>query len=260
MSRRDEAREVLRELLHEALAGGNGNGHTGSSPPAGDGTPPVPAPPVAAVFRPSSWNRPPAPGEIIGDRPAAHAPEDLAGDRPPSSPPPSMPGFAPPAPPLAARGEKRGTPPAGHGERRGTPPAGHGKKRGTPPAGHGARPVPAPAPRGESAADRGVEWVTLDSDADLARFVRSLLARFENPRDRTAIKTGRLRFALRRGSAAPGATAQLRIERGAVTERTIKEAAAAGARVVLAPAAVITPLAKEKARALGVEIEREKPC
>ena len=45
-----------------------------------------------------------------------------------------------------------------------------------------------------------------------------------------------------------------------MTERTIKEAAAAGARVVLAPAAVITPLAKEKARALGVEIEREKPC
>jgi hypothetical protein len=118
-----------------------------------------------------------------------------------------------------------------------------------------------PAPGEAAAADRGVERVTLDSDADLARFVRSLLARFENPRERSAIKAGRLRFALRRGQVADGAPrARLRIERGAVTERTIKEAAAAGARVILAPAAVLTPLARERARALGVEIEREKPC
>ena len=50
----------------------------------------------------------------------------------------------------------------------------------------------------------------------------------------------------------------MRIERGAVTERTVKEAAAAGARLVLAPGAVLTPLAREKARALGIEIERER--
>ena len=50
MSERDDAREILRELLHEALAVPNG----------GTGVPQVPAPPVAAVLRPSSWARPPA--------------------------------------------------------------------------------------------------------------------------------------------------------------------------------------------------------
>jgi hypothetical protein len=265
MSRSDEAREVLRELLHEALGNGRGgNGHRETAPaaggtppapapPAAGGTPQVPAPPVAAVFRPSTWHAPPAPGEVIGDRPRPSLPPsmpgftppasadviadrrtargDVMGDRQPPSSPPSMPGFSPPGRP---------------------PPTGAG----------GPRAVRADGPSPRAA----VEQVTLDSDADLDRFVRSLLARFESPRDRAAIKAGRVRFALRRATAAPraaatpAAPATLRIERGAVTERTIKEAAAAGARVVLAPAAVVTPLAKEKARALGVEIERERPC
>jgi hypothetical protein len=42
--------------------------------------------------------------------------------------------------------------------------------------------------------------------------------------------------------------------------RTVNEAAAAGARLVLAPAAVLTPLAREKARALHVDIEKERRC
>ena len=48
-----------------------------------------------------------------------------------------------------------------------------------------------------------------------------------------------------------------RIDRGAVTERTVAAAAKAGGRLVLGPRAVLTPLAREKARALGIEIERE---
>ena len=52
----------------------------------------------------------------------------------------------------------------------------------------------------------------------------------------------------------------MRIERGAVTERTVREAAAAGARLVLAPRAVLTPMARDRARSLGVEIEKERPC
>ena len=50
----------------------------------------------------------------------------------------------------------------------------------------------------------------------------------------------------------------MRIAHGAVTERTIKKAADAGGRLVLGPGAVLTPLAREKARALGVDIERER--
>jgi hypothetical protein len=52
----------------------------------------------------------------------------------------------------------------------------------------------------------------------------------------------------------------MRIERGAVTERTVREAATAGARLVLAPRAVLTPMARDRARSLGVEIEKERPC
>ncbi len=103
-----------------------------------------------------------------------------------------------------------------------------------------------PAPEG------GVEHVTLAGDDDLNRFVRDLFAR----PDREAILAGRVRFTLGAVGVAPpsGAT---RVERGAVTERTVAAAAKAGGRLVLGPRAVLTPLAREKARALGVEIERE---
>jgi hypothetical protein len=167
MSASDDARAVLRELLAEALAGGNGNGAP---------VPQVPAPPVAAVMRPSTWTGPPAGAEVIG-------------------------GGAPQA----------------------------------------AAPSPA----------AGAEHVTLASDADLDRFVRGLLAR--PPEELEAIRAGRLRFTLHAG--APSGV--VRVERGAVTERKVNEAAKAGARLVLGPAAVLTPLARDKARAKGIKIERE---
>jgi hypothetical protein len=161
----DAAREILRELLAEALAGTNGNGVTPQVPPA----------PVAAVHRPSTWA----------------------------------------------------------------------------------------APEG------GVERVTLATDDDLDRFVRDVLAR----PDREAILAGRVRFTL--GGAAgtgggggagagagggpdgPAPAGATHVPRGAVTERTVAAAAKAGGRLVLGPRAVLTPLAREKARALGIEIERE---
>ena len=54
---------------------------------------------------------------------------------------------------------------------------------------------------------------------------------------------------------APGV---VRVERGAVTERKVEAAAKAGGRLVLGPGAVLTPLAREKARARGIQIERER--
>jgi hypothetical protein len=151
----DSAREILRELLAEALAGANGNGVT----------PQVPPPPVAAVHRPSSWGPPP---------------------------------------------------------------------------------------------EGGVEHVTIGGDDDLNRFVRDLFAR----PDREAIAAGRVRFTLGAGGSPPEpgrpeSGSATHIPRGAVTERTVAAAAKAGGRLVLGPRAVLTPLAREKARALGVEIERE---
>jgi urease beta subunit len=55
---------------------------------------------------------------------------------------------------------------------------------------------------------------------------------------------------------APADTA-VRIERGAVTERAVVAAAKDGRRIVLGARAVVTPLARDKARALGVALEKE---
>jgi hypothetical protein len=56
------------------------------------------------------------------------------------------------------------------------------------------------------------------------------------------------------GSARPSAR---RIEGGAVTEKVVRDAARAGERLVLGPRAVLTPLARDRARASGVEITKE---
>ena len=91
------------------------------------------------------------------------------------------------------------------------------------------------------------ETVRIETDADLAAFVQSVLDRGNE------IRSGRLRFTL--GTTSPDV---MRVAHGAVTERTIRKAADAGGLLVLGPGAVLTPLAREKARALGVDIERER--
>jgi hypothetical protein len=103
-----------------------------------------------------------------------------------------------------------------------------------------------------------VEMVSLRSDTELDAFVRRLLKLFENPKHRDALRSGRLRFRLA-ASAAPGSVQPTnRVEKGAVTESMVREAARAGARLVLGRRAVLTPLARDRARAAGVEIERER--
>lgn len=118
----------------------------------------------------------------------------------------------------------------------------------------------APAVAGPKAA--GAEEISLTSDAELDAFVRRLLQRFEDPQERAMIRSGALRFTLARGqsASAPPATAERRIDHGAVTERLVREAAAAGSSIRLGPRAVLTPLARDVARALGVTIEKEKRC
>ena len=119
------------------------------------------------------------------------------------------------------------------------------------------------AASGSAAAAAVIEVVDLRNDADLDAFVRGLVHRFENPRDRMAIRSGKLRFRLgatAAPAAGPPAAPVIRVERGAVTERAVRDAAAQGARLVLAPRAVLTPMARDRARSLGVEIEKERPC
>ncbi|MGE2716247.1 hypothetical protein ACQI4L_19510 [Mycolicibacterium litorale] len=114
-------------------------------------------------------------------------------------------------------------------------------------------------PSGPLAADQKhrTESVRLTTDRELDAFVRNLLKLFENPKARADVKAGRLTFRLA-GAATNGRAASQRIDSGAVTERHIADVAATGASLVLGPRAVLTPLAREKARALGVSIEKEK--
>jgi hypothetical protein len=112
-----------------------------------------------------------------------------------------------------------------------------------------------PAAPGEvigNGASARTETVRIESDADLAAFARTVLDHGD------AIREGRLRFTLGAGSSPTIPAGVVRVARGAVTERTVKQAAEAGGRLVLGPGAVLTPLAREKARALGIDIERER--
>jgi hypothetical protein len=137
-----------------------------------------------------------------------------------------------------------------------------------PPAGPPAARAPAssaPAQDGAAYTVRDgvaeVETVSVRTDRELAAFVTRLLHLVENPRRRDDLRTGRLRFRLAPGGAA-GASGSARpvhrIDKGAVTEAAVRDAARAGARLVLGRRAVLTPLARDRARAAGVEIEKER--
>jgi len=107
------------------------------------------------------------------------------------------------------------------------------------------------------------ETVNLSTDEDLAAFVKRLLDL--DPGQREELRSGRKRFRLASPQALSvpaeraGPSAPVRhIERGAVTEAVIAAAAGAGERLVLGRGAVLTPLARDRARASGVQIEKER--
>jgi hypothetical protein len=113
------------------------------------------------------------------------------------------------------------------------------------------------------------ETVDLSTDEDLAALVNRLLDLDQD--ERAEIRSGRKRFRLAAAPAVPvpggsgngaeraaGSTPVRRIERGAVTEAMVSQAARAGERLVLGRGAVLTPLARDRARASGVPIEKER--
>ena len=88
-----------------------------------------------------------------------------------------------------------------------------------------------------------------------------------DPEQREELRSGRKRFRLAAAPALPPSVSVAngharapvrRIETGAVTERVVNAAAQAGERLVLGRGAVLTPLARDRARASGVEIEKER--
>ena len=76
-----------------------------------------------------------------------------------------------------------------------------------------------------------VETVSLRTDADLDAFIKRLLRLFENPQRRDALRAGRLRFRLA-AAVGPGSVQPAhRVDKGAVTEAMVRQAAGAGARL-----------------------------
>jgi hypothetical protein len=107
-----------------------------------------------------------------------------------------------------------------------------------------------------------VEDVAITSDTELAAFVRRVLALTQDPRQREALQSGRLRFRLKRARKAAepesaGRGGGERVDKGIVNERKVLAAAKAGKKLVVGKGVVVTPLARDKARQLGVQIERD---
>jgi hypothetical protein len=103
--------------------------------------------------------------------------------------------------------------------------------------------------------------VSISNDAELNAFAARLLELFEQPEQREALRAGRVKFRLAapNGAATPPqpSSPDVRIEAGALTEKAVMAAAADGKTVVLGRRAVVTPLALDKARSLGVAVRRE---
>jgi len=115
--------------------------------------------------------------------------------------------------------------------------------------------------------DEHTREVRVGSQAELTDLVRAIATECADPARREDLLAGTVTYRLAPGApslepCAPGTTtgepAQVvRIERGAVTERQVREAARSGASIVAARGVVVTPLARDRARTSGVDIEKE---
>jgi hypothetical protein len=115
--------------------------------------------------------------------------------------------------------------------------------------------TPAATPHGPGA---DVRRVRVRDDRDLADVVTQVVRLAEDPAGLADLRSGRVRFTLV-GDEAPAdrtGPAHLDVERGAVTERLVQRAAREQRSLRIGPRAVLTPLARDRARALGVSIER----
>jgi hypothetical protein len=111
------------------------------------------------------------------------------------------------------------------------------------------------------------ERVAIASDADLVAFARRVLSLAGDPAKAKEIAAGRYPFRLAqaapRQAAAPHSSTPAaqthRIDSGVVTEATLNKLPRGLARLQLGPGVTVTPLAKDRARTLGLTFERIKP-
>ena len=102
----------------------------------------------------------------------------------------------------------------------------------------------------KAATENGIEQVRIASDADLMAFARRVIEM------QSAVSSGKLRFTLAGGAVAhlPASKSGTALQ-GVVTEHVVDKHAGQ-AVLALAPGAVLTPLARDRARKLNLKIER----
>jgi hypothetical protein len=121
----------------------------------------------------------------------------------------------------------------------------------------------------QSAVNHHEHKVRIASDADLAAFAKQVLSLAAEPAVHKAIAAGTFPFkleagaspisaALPRGASTP-APAAARIDQGVVTEAALGKLPRGTTRLQIGPGVSVTPLARDKARHLGIAIERMKP-
>lgn len=106
--------------------------------------------------------------------------------------------------------------------------------------------------------------VSVSTDTELTALVNRIQRLYDDPSTRSDLQAGRIRFRLATAEPADLAPApalgpaRQRLIKQLVTERDVAAAHQAGVTLVVAPRAVVTPLARDKAKALHVVIERER--
>ncbi len=132
-------------------------------------------------------------------------------------------------------------------------------------------PVPAAERPAAGPSAPRIEAVSISSDAELQAFVRRVLDLSADPGGREALRSGRHGFRLASGGGAPHAgngaphagngaevaDGEEHIDKGVLSESKVIALARAGRTIVVGKRVAVTPLARDKARQLGVKLERD---
>ena len=108
--------------------------------------------------------------------------------------------------------------------------------------------------KGSPDKDDGAIAVTIGNDAELMAFAREVAGNAK------AVRSGKLTYRLARSQKMPaaGGGGGYRWEHGVLNEVRIIEISKTHSRVLLRPGAVVTPLARDKARQVKLELVKER--
>jgi hypothetical protein len=109
----------------------------------------------------------------------------------------------------------------------------------------------------QSAAQGEQVSIRIVSDDDLNAFARDIAKADETKR--AAILSGQLRFTLGRNGGGETRQGTHRLDKGVLTEAMVIDLGRANNRIVVGKGVAVTPLARDKAREVKLEIVRDKP-